>query len=179
MDVERFSVPDAGIDTVDITLEETYEVEGVGSDTVKLTGTLVANRTAPLLGHGQREVNWETSTVVARFSALNVRGESKVFGPVNVVLDERIPSFGVVTAGKCAAALSVIVSMPEHELTLRSAKPVQLQSEVETVPPIGDERTESVEPVTLVDIKSQRERGSIERARVLWRDLTAQVDYGL
>lgn len=175
--VERFSLPEAGIDDVDITIEETYEVEGLGRDTVTLRGTLVADRGAPLLGHDESELAWETSTVVARFTSLDVRGESEVFGPVRVLLDPSAPSFGVVKGGKCAANIAVIVAMPRHDLTLRSAGPMALRSTVETVPPIGDERTESVRPVALHDTKSGRQLGQLESARVMWRELTAQVEH--
>ncbi|MFI6094951.1 DUF6073 family protein [Lentzea sp. NPDC051213] len=178
VDVAEFSVPDVGTDIVEITLEETYEVEGIGTDTVTLKGTLVAERAVPLLDHGTVEVSWETSTVVARFVALSVTGESKVFGPVSVVLDTRSPAVGVVKAGDCKAAIAVIVSMSQHDLVLRTAEPMQLQSTVRTVPPIGDERTVSVRPIKLLDIRTQRPVGTLVSARVLWRDLTAQVAAG-
>jgi len=175
--VKEFTIPDAGVDTVAITIEETYAVEGVGKDTVKLQGTLVANRTAPLLGFGMKAIDWKTAAVVAQFTSLHVTGESKVFGPVSVVLDPTLPGLAVVIGGHCRAALGVVVSMPQHNLTLRSAQAIQLQSDVKTVPPIGDERTQSVAPVALVDLRSGRQMGSLESARVLWRELTAQVPH--
>jgi hypothetical protein len=176
-DVIPYTVPEAGVDTVEINLEETYTVEGVGSDTVALSGSLVANRGAPLVDPKVKSVEWETSTVVANFQSLDVRGESDVFGPVSVTLDPTIPSFGVVQKGKCLASLGVVVSMPKHDLVVRTRHPVQLHSQVKTVPPIGDERTESVGPVALIDIDGGREIGSLESAKVLWRELTAQVKY--
>jgi hypothetical protein len=175
MRVEAYNVPAAGIDTVDITIDETYEVEGIGRDRVRLQRTLVADRGAPLLGHGAKSVEWETSTVVARFTSLDVSGESEVFGPVRVMLDPSLPAFGVVAAGKCSAALGIVVSMPKHDLVLRSAEAVQLQSQVTTVPPIGDEKTESVAAVRLIDETSKRAIGSLEHARVVWRDLLTQL----
>jgi len=175
MDVEPRTVPEAGVDHVDITLEETYTVEGVGTDTVMLKGTLVADRAAPLVDPDRGEPDWDTSVVVAAFRSLEVRGESEVFGPVHVGLNAQEPSFGVVEAGKCRAAISVVVSMPEHKMTLRSDGPIQLHSTVETVPPIGDEQTTSLRPVSLVDVRSRRQMGVLDSARVVWRDLTAQV----
>ncbi len=41
IDVERMRVPKAGVDVVNITLRETYSVEGVGEDTIVLTGELL------------------------------------------------------------------------------------------------------------------------------------------
>lgn len=178
MQVQRFAIPGPGIDTVDITIEEDYDVEGVGSDRVTLRGVLIADRGAPLLGSGRENVEWETSTVVAQFTSLEAEGTSGVFGSVHVSLDNRVPSFGVVRAGDCKAALSVEVSMPEHNLVLRSAEPVQLKSQVETIPPVGDELTESVRPVALLD-DARRERGVMQQVHVTWRDLTDQVEHEL
>jgi hypothetical protein len=177
--VKEFTVPEAGIDTVDITIEETYEVDGIGRDTVRLQGTLVADRTVPLFGFGHKTTDWKTSAVVARFTSLHVKGESGVFGPVSVVLDPTVPSDAVAIGGHCLAAIGVVVTMPQHNLTLRTEIPIQLQSNVKTVPPIGDERTQSVAPVALVDLRSGRKMGSLESARVLWRELTAQVPHAV
>jgi hypothetical protein len=173
--VRPLTVPPAGIDTVDITIHETYDVQGIGRDTVTLTGTLVADRTVPLLGHGTKKTAWKTSTVVARFTDLNLTGNSAVFGPVQVMLDKTVPSFGVVQNGKCAAAIGIVVSMPSHGLRLKSAEPMQLQSTVKTVPPIGDEKTVSVVPVDLVDVSTNRKRGTLQKAQVVWRQLALQT----
>lgn len=177
--VKEHTVPEAGIDTIEITMEETYEVEGVGRDTVRLQGTLIADRTVPLFGFGRKEVEWETSAVVARFTALHVKGESDVFGPVSVALDPTIPSQAVAIGPHCVAAIGVIVTMPDHDLTLRTETPMQLQSEVTTIPPIGDERTQSVAPVALVEHRTGRPMGSLHGARVLWRELETQVPHGV
>ena len=174
IEVKEYTLPPAGIDIVDITIEETYEVEGIGKDTVLLKGELEAHRTAPLIGHGEKEANWETATVVAKFEGLNLTGESKVFGPVRVTLDRSVPSFGVVQAGKCVAALAIRVSMPKHDVVMTTAEPVQLHSQVTTVPPIGDERTESVAPVKLIDARTNRVRGQMLHAVVAWRELLEQ-----
>jgi hypothetical protein len=169
------TLPAAGVDTVNITIEETYQVDGIGEDTVVLKGTLVGERTTPLLGFGEFTNSWEKSTVVAKFSKLNLYGESKVFGPVLVSLDDSVPSFGVVSAGKCAASLPISVSMPNHNIVLKSEEPVQLRSEVQTVPPIGDEKTESVLPVRLIHAQTMRPMGHLVKAKVAWRDLTHQT----
>lgn len=173
--VKRLTLPPAGADTVQITIQETYEVEGVGRDTVELSGVLIANRTVPLLEHGKRKPNWETATVVAQFTSLKLTGKSPLFGTVKVTLDKSAPSFGVVTAGKCKAALGIEVSMPKLGLRLKSAEPVQLHSTVTTVPPIGDEMTKSVLPVTLVDVATNRVRGRLVKALITWRELSAQT----
>lgn len=174
--VEPFTLPEAGIDRVRIELVETYDIEGVGRDTVTLTGMLVTRRLTPLLAHGTTEVSWETSTVFAVFDELNVEGRSDLFGDVFVTLDPSEPSGGGVHHAVCAAALSVIVTMPQLGLILTTEEPVQLQSTVQTVPPIGDEKTVSVKPVALVD-DTGRNRGTLEKVRVLWRELVSQETF--
>lgn len=173
-EVKPVTLPRAGTDAVDITIVETYEVEGIGRDQVTLKGVLTTERATPLLGFGVAEHSWDNSTVVAKFTSLDLKGQSDVFGPVNVKLDPSTAGFGVVQNGKCAAAMPIEVSMPAHDLHLRSATPIQLQSQVTTVPPIGDEKTESVAPVTLVDKNTGKARGQIIKARVAWRELTTQ-----
>ena len=123
IEVSQFTLPPAGTDIVAITMEESYEIEGIGQDTVTLTGTLVAERATPLLGFESETVEWETSTVVARFSGLNLHGESEVFGPVDVFLDPRTPAMAAVIGGKCVAAVPVMVSF--------------VMSPPTTTPPVG------------------------------------------
>lgn len=173
--VKPRTLPKAGTDNVNITIEETYQVDGIGEDRITLKGVLVAERTVPLLDAGTTKHSWESSTVVARFSKLQLFGESDVFGPVVVTLDEAVPSFGVVKNGKCKAAIGIQVEMPRHNLILHSEEPIQLQSEVQTVPPIGDEKTESVLPVRLLNAETLRPMGNIVKARVSWRELTKQT----
>lgn len=171
--IKPFTIPEAGTDVTEITLIEKYNIEGVGSDTVKLKGHLVAERGAPLLGRGEKQVSWETSTVVARFSELKLEGNSEVFGPVKVTLDDRFPAFGVVKAGACKASISVKVDMPQIGQSFRTMQPVQLVSDVKTVPPIGDEKTVSIQGVNLID-KAGRTRGELVSARIIWRSLIEQ-----
>lgn len=173
INVERRRVPEAGVDVVHIILKETYSVEGVGEDTVTLTGELEAHRGAPLVGE-KGTLDWENATVAALFTNLSVHGESDVFGPVRVTLNRDVPSFGVVQQGKCKASMSLRVTMPKLGLVLNSSEPVQLWSNVETVPPIGDEHTQSVRPVELIEPSSGRTRGEMKKAVVAWRDLLDQ-----
>jgi len=174
--VKEKTLPPAGVDSIKIKMVETYDVEGVGKDTVELTGTLVTRRGAPLLGTGATGQAWETSTVVAEFQRLELKGKSRVFGPVTVTLDKGHPAFAAVTAGKCKAALSVQVEMPDHRLTLRTATAVQLQSTVTRVPPIGNDTTKSVGTTKLVD-KDGKSHGTITKAVVTWRELASQKQF--
>ncbi len=176
MNMRAYALPHAGIDSVQVKMTETYEVEGVGRDTVELSGTLVARRAAPLLVPGESRISWETATIVSEFTELTLEGESDLFGPVRVTLDDSQPSFGAVQAGRCAAVVSVRVEFPKLGMNLRTAEPLQLTSQVSNVPPIGDERTVSVHSVGLVD-GSGRSVGRLHDARVMWRELTEQTAF--
>jgi hypothetical protein len=174
--VQPLTLPPAGRDVVRIVMEETYDIQGVGKETVQLSGTLTAERATPLMGFGEREQSWQNSTVVAKFTRLQLEGTSRLFGKVKVSLDPRQPAYGVVTGGHCRAVIGANVTMSKVRTELRTQNPVQLTSDVKTVPPIGDESTVSVGAVNLVD-QTGRTRGTLESARVMWRELTQQSQF--
>lgn len=173
----QLALPVAGVDEIGITMSETYEVEGVGRDTVTLEGKLVTRRGHPLFGHGEERQAWGTSTVVAEFTSLDLKGESKIFGPVHVSLNTTKPTFAIVRNGRCVTAVDALISMPQLNRTFFTSQPVQLQSTVTTIPPVGDQRTASVNAVNLVD-SSGRVQGKLLNARVSWRTLLNQVAFG-
>jgi hypothetical protein len=63
-------------------------------------------------------------------------------------------------------------------MKLKTSEAIQLQSEVTTIPPVGDELTASVHAVDLVDADSNRKVGTLSKATVKWRDLVAQKRHG-
>lgn len=178
IEVKPRTIPPAGIDTTEVTIEESYDIEGVGRDTVSLKGTLVSDRGAPLLQPGKHTLNWDSSIVAARFTNLRLSGKSDVFGAVRVTLDKSIPASAVAIACHCTASLGVVVSMPKLGLKLKTGEPIQLQSEVTTIPPVGDEITRSMNTVELVDATTNRKVGTLQKATVLWRELVAQKAHG-
>src|ERR1041384_5969222 len=140
IEVKARTIPPAGIDTTEVTIEESYDIHGVGKDTVTLKGTLVSDRGAPLLQPGKQTLDWNSSIVAARFTNLKLSGKNDVFGTGRVTLDKRIPASSVARNVRCSASLGVIVSMPRLNMKLRTSEAIQLQSEVTTIPPIGDEK---------------------------------------
>lgn len=172
--VKAYTIPSAGIDTTEVTIEESYDIHGVGRDTVSLKGTLVSDRGAPLLQPGKQTLDWNSSIVAARFTSLRLSGKSDVFGTVRVTLDKSYPASAVAIGCHCSASLGVVVSMPRLGMKLKTSEAIQLQSEVTTIPPVGNETTRSVGAVDLVDASTNRKVGSFTNATVLWRDLVAQ-----
>lgn len=94
--VERFTLPSAGVDVMRVQLEETYEIDGIGTDTVQLTGWIAVKHDNPRPLEGATEITWDTAVVPTEFVGLSLRGSSAIFGPVHVHLDLSQPSQGQV-----------------------------------------------------------------------------------
>ena len=166
-----FTVPGAGVDVMRVRLEETYEIEGVGTDTVELTGWVVARHGAPEAVETASDLGWTNFVIETEFVGLHLEGHSDVFGPVVVSLDKDRPAIGHVgssvgmpakaraalasyqlaaeTAADCAAAVNVNVSMSDLGLEAKTSKPSVWHSKVTTVPPVGQTASVTVEPVSL------------------------------
>lgn len=104
--VERFALPDASVDVMRVRLEETYDIAGVGRDTVELKGWIAVMHDNPRPAAGETEVKWGTAISDTQFVGMDLRGDSKIFGPVQITLNPDLPSKGRV--GK--------LDLPESEL---------------------------------------------------------------
>jgi hypothetical protein len=187
---ERFTLPAAGVDVMRVRMEETYTINGVGTDTVELKGWIAARHNAPRPAPGQTQVTWGTAVIDTEFVGLELSGVSKIFGPVRVRLTEGAPSVGQVGAidvpelrekfalasanntsalAKCAAAIQVDVEMPQLGLSMKTQQPVRMYSIVETIPPVGHTASVSLTPTPLVD--GSRQVGTLNRAEVKFREI--------
>jgi hypothetical protein len=191
---EPFVFPKAGVDVMRVRLEETYAIDGIGTDTVELRGWIAARHDNARPVPGQTQVSWQTGVVDTEFVGLELRGESKVFGPVFVHLTQGAPSFGQVgaidipelrekmavavkahaTAGQpnpaeCLANIKVDVEMPQLDLRMKTQQAVRMYSIVDTVPPIGNTASVSLAPTTLVS--ADRAVGTLQHAEVKFREI--------
>lgn len=96
IDIRPFELPTAGVDVMRARLHETYSVDGVGTDTVELTGWIAVRHSAPYVAPGEKDLKWNTSITDTEFVAMDLHGHSKVFGQVNVAIDKDRPSLGQV-----------------------------------------------------------------------------------
>jgi len=96
LSTEPFQLPPAGVDVMRVRLEETYDVKGIGKDTVELTGWIAAKHDNARPAKGETEVKWDTAVVDTEFVGLELSGYSKVFGRVLVSLDPEHRSLGQV-----------------------------------------------------------------------------------
>lgn len=187
---KSFTLPAAGIDVMRVRMEETYTIAGVGTDTVQLTGWIAARHDSPRPAPGQTKVAWGTAIIDTEFVGLELKGESKIFGPVNVSLNNGQKALGQVGAIEvpelknkalprktatpagdtqaCLANIPVKVEMPQLNLSMMTESPVRMYSIVETIPPVGHTASISLTPTPL--ISASRTVGTLEHAEVKFRE---------
>lgn len=96
IEIKPYTLPPAGIDVMRVHIEETYTIEGVGKDTVQLTGWVAVRHGAFRPGQGENKVTWSTAVADTEFVGLELKGQSAVFGPIEVTLDSSRPAIGQV-----------------------------------------------------------------------------------
>src|SRR3954451_1128609 len=85
-----YTLPEPGVDVMRARLTENYTIAGIGEDTVELNGWIAG-------AHGKPSTSeWNTAVTETRFVALDLHGESKIFGPVHVTFDPDHPAVGQV-----------------------------------------------------------------------------------
>jgi ketosteroid isomerase-like protein len=94
--VAPFVLPTASVDVMRVRVSETYQVYGIGTDTVHLTGWIAVTHDNPRPARGEANVAWGTAVADTEFVGLQLTGESAIFGPVQVTLDPTKPSRGQV-----------------------------------------------------------------------------------
>lgn len=155
IDIKPFEIPDASVDVMRVRLEETYDIQGVGKDTVVLKGWIAVKHDNPRAAVGETEVKWGTAVSDTEFVGMDLRGESKIFGPVRVTLNPDMQSRGQV--GK--------LDLPPHELEALHAAYVAAiaQTEAGSIPttkaPVMRERGYAGIPESLAGIANAIQKG--------------------
>jgi len=124
VDIRPFELPTSGVDVMRARLHETYSVDGVGTDTVELTGWIAVRHSAPYLAPGEKELKWSTAITDTEFVAMDLHGHSNLFGQVNVAIDKDRPSYGQVGRVQIpdAARVTLLAKLQKNEAAPRSAK---------------------------------------------------------
>jgi hypothetical protein len=204
IDMQPYTIPTASVDVMRVKLEETYTVEGVGEDTVELTGWIAVRHGAPRSLTASNEITWGNFIVDTEFVALKLQGESEIFGAVEVTLDGDRPAIGEVgsieipeAAHKrlaanreesteesstvvaddvlaCRAPVNVAVAMPELGLEMKTANPAVWHSLVTTIPPVGHEASVTISPVPLTS--QGREVGQLVSGTVKFREVVKKSE---
>jgi hypothetical protein len=94
--IQQFVVPGPGIQVMRARLEETYDIDGVGRDTVQLKGWIAVRHGPARPASGETELSWNTAVLDTEFVGMHLQGESDKFGEVLVTLDTSRPSLGQV-----------------------------------------------------------------------------------
>jgi hypothetical protein len=201
IEVQPYTLPPAGVDVMRARLSETYEIDGVGRDTVELTGWIAVRRDDPRLAPDETEMAWGKTIIDTQFIALELHGHSNLFGDVNITLDKERPAYGQV--GKidipekartvlaslaeengidtsldneaCVAPTNVAVSLPDLGIEMKTAEPAVWNSLVKTIPPTGQQASVTTEPVTMVAADG-RKVGTLLSGRIAFREVVRQVE---
>lgn len=88
IDVEPFAVPPDSVDVMRARISETYHVDGIGEDTVELSGWVAIKHFNARPVDGSSELSWNTAMMDTEFIGLELSGHSETFGPVEVRLDD-------------------------------------------------------------------------------------------
>ena len=94
--VAPFVLPEPGVDVMRVVMDETYDVAGVGVDTVELRGWIAVKHDNARPAEGQTDTRWGTAVMDTEFVGMDLRGESEIFGPVVVSLNSQVRSAGQV-----------------------------------------------------------------------------------
>ena len=85
--IEKFHLPPASIHVMRVKLEESYTIDGIGSEKVDLKGWIAVVQSAPQPIDVTKPLSWENSVVETQFVALDLKGQSNMFGPMQLNLD--------------------------------------------------------------------------------------------
>lgn len=142
--LQRYVLPPAGVDVMRVRIEETYNVAGVGTDTVELTGWIAARHDNPRAAEGETEIRWGTAIVDTEFVGLELEGYSEVFGPVRITLDRTVPSTGQV--GNLSIPFYAQTAIEQAYRPLRTAR-----AGTTAAPPQPTQPTRPAQPTTPTD----------------------------
>lgn len=223
--VQKFHVPPDSVDVMRARISETYYVDGIGEDTVELTGWVAVKHFNARPVDGESELTWETAVVDTEFVGMDLKGHSELFGRVEVSLDPDTPSRGQVgriqipelaevallaelnteevspeaaatepesgsrpastsapaeggeldletepiDSAACVAPTTIEASMPDLGLKMKTKRPVNWYSLVETIPPVGHVASIAIEPVRMVS--EGREVATLKGGKVHFREI--------
>jgi ketosteroid isomerase-like protein len=109
--IQPFTLPSASVDVMRVKLEETYDVVGIGTDTVQLYGWVAVAHDNARPARGETEIRWDTTISQTEFVGMDLNGESKIFGPVHVELTPGVRSIGQVGKLDLSMVDQVLVSI--------------------------------------------------------------------
>lgn len=199
--VRQWELPPPGVDVMRARLSETYYVEGVGEDTVELTGWVAVKHFNTRPAEGFTELTWNTAVTTTEFVGMGLTGNSELFGRVEIGLngeqtqgsvghielpanarmellklaarEDTGTSEAEAEAGACTAPVEVAVSMPDIGIQMVTAEPVLWHSLVDTIPPVGTTASVTVEPMPM--LMDGRQVGTLVSGTVDFREVVRHL----
>lgn len=141
--IKPYTLSPGATEILRVRVREKIDVFGTGMDVIEMEGTFTVRRDHPT---SRGKPSWKKSHIKFEFRALELYGESPIFGTVRVHLNPDFASHGEVgptrresLAGACRAELYPVIELPELNLRLTTgSEAVILASKVVQIPPIGD-----------------------------------------
>jgi hypothetical protein len=142
--VKPYTPPPTGIDNLGITSTDTFQVPGVGQDTVEFTGWVRVARSKPTTP------GWDGAEVYTNLIEMYMHGKSAQFGDIIVRLQPEVLSTGMIktpfdeadtsqAAKKCRMAVGATFELPKLGMTLFNKEPIELTIDnVRSIPPAGN-----------------------------------------
>lgn len=96
LEVTSWKLPSDSVDVMRARITETYILDGIGEDTVNLTGWVAVKHYNARPVDGSGELTWNNAVTETEFIGMKLHGYSDVFGPVKVTLTEGKRVFGEV-----------------------------------------------------------------------------------
>jgi ketosteroid isomerase-like protein len=157
--VERFTLPEAGVDVMRVRMQESYDVAGVGKDTVELTGWIAVKHFNTRPASGETEVKWGTAVTDTEFVGMDLQGVSPIFGPVRVRLNRDQRAVGHVGRISTPFPVGALIDAEYRAQTgynlsgvptsTVKAAPARRRAQRNPLPPRGGQNERAVERVIL------------------------------
>lgn len=125
--VRRFELPPPGVDVMRARLTETYTVEGIGEDTVELTGWIAVKHYDTRPVQAGSDISWDTAVTSTQFVGMGLTGQSELFGRVEVGLTGQQP---IGEVGR--------IELPEQAMSILLAQATGTETEPQTETEPGD-----------------------------------------
>jgi ketosteroid isomerase-like protein len=96
IEIKPLVLPEPGVHVMRVRLEETYDIAGIGKDTIELKGWIAVKHDHTRPGEDERVLTWNSAITDTEFVGMELHGKSPVFGAVEITLDATQPSVGQV-----------------------------------------------------------------------------------
>jgi hypothetical protein len=143
--IKRYTATPGGIDNLTLSSKDTFVIPGKGEFEVDFNGYFRVARSNPT------SKSWAAAEWFVNMVDLNLSGESKDLGTINVSLNADKVSPGQVfaagapeAAAKCRIATAATFEMPQLGVTAFNKEPILLMNDaIESVPPVEDPNGEA------------------------------------